>query len=154
MTTTTPATVVTNGVEVRPLTVSGCYEFTPRVLRDERGLFVSPLRQDPLTEVPGHPFPIARTDHSRSARGMMRGVHFSATPPGQAKYVHCSRGRGPDVVVDIRLGSPAFGAWDTVEMTPGPSARPTCRTAWLSTPYRADLEREIDPLVALAEAHR
>lgn len=162
VTTTTPATFVTNGVEVRPLAVSGCYEFTPLVFRDERGLFVSPLRQDALTEVLGHPFPIAQTNHSRSARGVMRGVHFSATPPGQAKYVHCSRGRGLDVVVDIRLGSPTFGAWDTVEMD-----TETFRAAYLpdgvghaflsleddtvmtylvSTPYRADLEREIDPL--------
>ncbi|MFE1951204.1 dTDP-4-dehydrorhamnose 3,5-epimerase family protein [Streptomyces sp. NPDC059524] len=165
MTTTTPGktgTTTSGGVEVRSLAVSGCFEFTPPVFRDERGLFVSPLQQQAFTDVLGHPFPIAQTNHSRSARGVMRGVHFPATPPGQAKYVHCSRGRGLDVVVDIRLGSPTFGAWDTVEMDTETFRAvyipdgvghaflaledDTVMTYLVSSPYRADLEREIDPL--------
>lgn len=59
---------------------------------------------------------MAQTNHSRSARGVLRGVHFTTTPPGQAKYVHCARGRALDVVVDIRLGSPTFGAYEAVEL--------------------------------------
>ena len=47
---------------------------------------------------------------------MVRGIHFTATPPGQAKYVYCPKGRVRDLVLDIRVGSPTFGAWDVVEL--------------------------------------
>lgn len=57
---------------------------------------------------------MAQTNHSRSRRGVVRGVHFTATPPGTAKYVYCARGRALDIVVDIRVGSPTFGRWDAV----------------------------------------
>ncbi len=45
---------------------------------------------------------------------MLRGIHFADVPPGQAKYVTCARGAALDVAVDIRVGSPTFGQWDTV----------------------------------------
>ena len=45
---------------------------------------------------------------------MLRGVHFADVPPGQAKYVTCLSGSVLDVVIDIRVGSPTFGAWDSV----------------------------------------
>ena len=47
---------------------------------------------------------------------MLRGLHFADTPPGQAKYVYCSRGAVLDVVVDLRTGSPTCGAWDAAEL--------------------------------------
>ena len=49
-----------------------------------------------------------------SAKGVVRGIHFSDVPPGQAKYVTCVAGAVLDVVVDIRVGSPTFGRWDSV----------------------------------------
>ena len=49
-----------------------------------------------------------------SAAGVLRGIHFSDVPPGQAKYVTCVRGAVLDVAVDIRVGSPTFGQWDSV----------------------------------------
>ena len=49
-----------------------------------------------------------------SAPGVLRGIHFSDVPPGQAKYVTCVAGAVLDVVVDIRVGSPTFGQWDSV----------------------------------------
>jgi dTDP-4-dehydrorhamnose 3,5-epimerase len=49
-----------------------------------------------------------------SAAGVLRGLHFAALPPSQAKYVTCLSGSVFDVIVDIRLGSPTFGRWDSV----------------------------------------
>ena len=51
---------------------------------------------------------------SVSARGVLRGIHFADVPPGQGKYVTCVRGAVLDVAVDIRVGSPTFGRWDSV----------------------------------------
>lgn len=103
-------------MESRALAVEGAVEFTPEVFRDDRGLFVSPFQEPAFRAATGHRHVLAQTNHNRSARGVVRGVHFTLTPPGQAKHVHCARGRALDVVVDLRVGSPTFGAWDAVEM--------------------------------------
>ncbi|WNZ13268.1 dTDP-4-dehydrorhamnose 3,5-epimerase [Streptomyces sp. 11x1] len=104
-------------MKARPLTVEGAVEFTPRVFPDDRGKFVSPYQEAAFTEAHGAPlFPVAQTNHSVSRRGVVRGVHYTAAPPGTAKYVYCARGRALDIVVDIRVGSPTFGRWDTVLM--------------------------------------
>jgi GNAT superfamily N-acetyltransferase len=67
----------------------------------------------------GHPlFAPAQISHSRSRRGVVRGVHYTATPPGMAKLVHCPQGRALDFIVDLRTGSPAFGRWESVELDP------------------------------------
>ncbi|MFW5418965.1 dTDP-4-dehydrorhamnose 3,5-epimerase family protein [Nocardiopsis sp. CNT-189] len=102
-------------MSARPLEVEGAFEFTPKAFPDERGVFVAPFQEPAFAEAVGGPlFPVAQSNHSRSKRGVVRGVHFTATPPGTAKYVHCPRGRAIDVVVDIRTGSPTFGRWDSV----------------------------------------
>ncbi|MGW0815736.1 dTDP-4-dehydrorhamnose 3,5-epimerase family protein [Streptomyces viridiviolaceus] len=104
-------------MQVRKLNVEGAYEFTPRQFRDHRGLFVSPFQQEAFQQALGRPhFPVAQTNHSISRRGTVRGIHFTVTPPGTAKYVYCARGRALDIVVDLRVGSPTFGRWDAVEM--------------------------------------
>ncbi|MCC9711966.1 dTDP-4-dehydrorhamnose 3,5-epimerase [Streptomyces sp. MNU76] len=104
-------------MKARPLTVEGAVEFTPRVFPDDRGKFVSPYQEAAFTEAHGAPlFPVAQTNHSVSRRGVVRGVHYTAAPPGTAKYVYCARGRALDIVVDIRVGSPTFGRWDAVLM--------------------------------------
>lgn len=103
----------------RELRVEGAVEFTPPVFPDERGLFVSPFQGPAFEEALGHPlFPVAQSNHSRSRKGVVRGVHFTATPPGVAKYVYCPQGRALDIVVDLRVGSPTFGTWDAVELNP------------------------------------
>lgn len=105
-------------VEVRELEVAGAYEFTPKVFSDHRGLFVTTYQDSVFAAVLGRPFPVAQAAHSRSRRGVVRGVHFTTTPPGVAKHVHCARGRALDFVVDLRVGSPTFGRWDSVELDP------------------------------------
>ncbi|UUV34768.1 dTDP-4-dehydrorhamnose 3,5-epimerase family protein [Amycolatopsis roodepoortensis] len=104
-------------MQARKLAVEGAIEFTPRVFPDDRGLFVSPYQEEAFIEAHGGPlFPVAQTNHSRSKRGVVRGIHYTVTPPGTAKYVYCPRGKALDIVVDIRVGSPTFGKWDAVLM--------------------------------------
>lgn len=104
-------------MQVRELKISGAFEFVPSVFPDDRGLFVAPFQESAFLDAVGHPLRVAQTNHSESRRGVVRGVHFADTPPGQAKYVHCPRGRLLDVVVDLRVGSPTFGEWDAVELS-------------------------------------
>jgi dTDP-4-dehydrorhamnose 3,5-epimerase len=101
-------------VEIRALAVPDSYVFDLIPHGDARGRFTEWYRADRVTEAVGHALPLAQANHSVSARGVLRGVHFSAVPPGQAKYVYCPAGRVLDVVVDLRVGSPTFGAHDTV----------------------------------------
>ncbi|MCK0516997.1 dTDP-4-dehydrorhamnose 3,5-epimerase family protein [Williamsia sp. DF01-3] len=97
---------------IEPLSIDGAWEITPKKFGDPRGLFMEAFRGDLLAEVIGHPFDLQQANLSVSAAGVLRGVHFADVPPGQAKYVSCPRGAIFDVVVDIRVGSPTFGAWD------------------------------------------
>lgn len=103
-------------MQVRALAVRDAYEFTPRAFPDDRGLFVAPFQEPVFAETVGHPLRIAQTNHSVSRKGVIRGVHFADTPPGQAKYVYCAQGALLDVVVDLRVGSPTFGMWDAVRL--------------------------------------
>ncbi|GAA0547146.1 dTDP-4-dehydrorhamnose 3,5-epimerase family protein [Actinomadura livida] len=97
-------------MDARELAVKGVLEFSPRVFRDDRGLLVSHYQEEALVVARGRPlFPVAQTLHTESRRGVVRGVHYTATPPGAAKYVYCSRGEALDILVDIRVGSPTFG---------------------------------------------
>ncbi|WP_447004217.1 dTDP-4-dehydrorhamnose 3,5-epimerase family protein [Saccharothrix isguenensis] len=104
-------------MQARELKISGAFEFTPSVFPDDRGLFVAPFQETAFVAAVGHPLRVAQTNHSESRRGVVRGVHFADTPPGQAKFVYCPRGRLLDVVVDLRVGSPTFGEWDVVELS-------------------------------------
>jgi dTDP-4-dehydrorhamnose 3,5-epimerase len=101
-------------VQIRPLTVPGSWEITPRQFADERGRFLEWFRDPTFVAAVGHRLDLAQANCSVSQRGVLRGIHFADVPPGQAKYVSCVRGAVLDVVVDIRVGSPTFGAWDSV----------------------------------------
>lgn len=83
---------------------------------DERGFLVETYRADVWRElgVPVEEF--VQDNHSRSARGTIRGLHFQ-TDPGQAKLVRCSRGAIFDVAVDVRRDSPSFGHWEGHELS-------------------------------------
>jgi dTDP-4-dehydrorhamnose 3,5-epimerase len=103
-------------VKFRELSIPGAFEVTPQQHGDPRGLFMEWYRFDKLSEVVGHPLRLAQGNLSVSAKGVVRGVHFADVPPGQAKYVSCVRGAVLDVVVDLRVGSPAFGKWEFVRL--------------------------------------
>jgi epimerase EvaD len=102
-------------MRARRLAVDGAFEFTPQTFPDQRGLFVSPFQEPAFVGAVGHPlFPVAQTNFSLSQRGVLRGLHFTATPPGTAKYTCCVRGQALDIVFDLRSGSPTYGKWDAV----------------------------------------
>ncbi len=102
-------------MKTRKLAVEGALEFTPQIYRDHRGLFLSPYQEATFLTAHHKPlFPVAQTNHSESHRGVVRGIHYTLTPPGTAKYVYCPRGEALDIVIDIRVGSPTFGQWDAV----------------------------------------
>jgi len=103
-------------VHTRPLSIPGALEFTPEQYRDDRGLFFENYRFESLEEHIGHPFTVRQGNTSVSRRGTVRGIHYALVPPGQAKYVTCARGAVLDYVVDLRVGSPAFGTWDAVRL--------------------------------------
>lgn len=103
-------------VNVRELSIAGAWEFRPPVFPDRRGLFVAPFQGEAFCAAVGHPLRLGQTNHSVSARGVLRGVHFADVPPGQAKYVYCPRGALLDIVVDVRVGSPTFGRHEAVRL--------------------------------------
>jgi epimerase EvaD len=103
-------------MQVRELAVSDAYEFSPRSFPDSRGLFVAPYQEEAFVSAVGFPLHVAQTNHSVSKRGVIRGLHYADTPPGQAKYVYCPSGALLDVVVDLRVGSPTFGEVDSVRV--------------------------------------
>ena len=98
----------------RELEVPGAWEVTPQPISDDRGLFLEYFRSTQFSETTGHHFELAQANCSVSAAGVVRGIHFADVPPGQAKYVTCARGAVIDIVVDIRVGSPTYGRWDSV----------------------------------------
>jgi dTDP-4-dehydrorhamnose 3,5-epimerase len=101
-------------MQIRPLSVPGAFEMTPRQFGDDRGTFLEWFKDGVFAEATGHRLDLAQANCSVSQRGVLRGVHFADVPPGQGKYVTCVRGAVLDVAVDIRVGSPTFGQWDSV----------------------------------------
>lgn len=100
-------------MQVRELKIAGSYEFTPRQFPDSRGSFAEWYQIEKLEEAVGHGLELRQANISRSARGVLRGIHY-VDLPGQGKYVTCAYGAVLDYVVDIRIGSPTFGQWDSV----------------------------------------
>jgi dTDP-4-dehydrorhamnose 3,5-epimerase len=100
-------------MDFRAMSIADAYVFTPRQHHDERGVFLEFFTVGSLTEALGHGMPLAQANCSVSKRGTLRGIHFAQLPPGQAKYVTCAAGAVLDVVVDLRVGSPTFGTWDS-----------------------------------------
>ena len=98
----------------RELAVPGAWEITPALFGDSRGAFFEWFTTQAFSDMTGHRFDIRQANCSVSAKGVLRGLHFAQLPPSQAKYVTCLKGSVFDVVVDIRVGSPTYGAWDAV----------------------------------------
>jgi dTDP-4-dehydrorhamnose 3,5-epimerase len=86
----------------------------PTVHGDHRGFFHETYRRNVLTEL-GVGDEFVQDNHSRSGRGIVRGMHFQVGD-GMAKLVRCARGSILDVVVDLRRGSPTFGEWEAFEL--------------------------------------
>lgn len=152
---------MTTGTPWRELSIPGAWEITPTLHRDSRGAFYEWFTDAGFTAMAGHRFDLRQANCSVSAAGVLRGLHFAQLPPSQAKYVTCLRGAVFDVVVDIRVGSPTYGQWDSVllddvdrrsiylaeGLAHGFVALQDESTVMYlcSTPYAPDREHTIDP---------
>ncbi|NWO57314.1 dTDP-4-dehydrorhamnose 3,5-epimerase [Chromohalobacter israelensis] len=83
----------------------------PRVFGDERGFFFESFNQRQFDEAVGHHVEFVQDNHSRSTKGVLRGLHYQLPPFAQGKLVRVVRGEVFDVAVDIRKNSPTFGQW-------------------------------------------
>jgi NDP-hexose 5-epimerase len=144
--------------------VPGAFVLTPQHLTDARGSFYESFRVDELEAAVGAPFRPRQVNFSVSAANTLRGLHGVAVPPGQAKLVTCVRGAVRDMVVDLRIGSPTFGAFTCTELEadsgrsvyvpPGvlhgflALADDTCISYVLSTAHVPGTQVDIDPLDA------
>lgn len=96
-------------MKVHETSLPGVLLIEPRVFRDDRGFFLESFRDERFAEH-GLPTHFRQDNHSRSSRGVLRGLHYQLTRP-QGKLVTAIRGELFDVAVDIRVGSPTFGQW-------------------------------------------
>jgi dTDP-4-dehydrorhamnose 3,5-epimerase len=148
-------------MNLRELEIAGLYVAESRVFGDERGYFREWFKSSDFEAV-GLSFATEQSNLSFSTRNVVRGLHYSLAPRGQAKVVTCVFGTLDDVIVDIRVGSPTFGTVVTVPLAadegttvvlPAGVAHGFCVTSdtaalsyLLSSPYDAAHELEINPL--------
>lgn len=83
----------------------------PRVFGDERGFFFESFNQRAFEEATGVSVNFVQDNHSRSSKGVLRGLHYQLPPKAQGKLVRVVQGEVFDVAVDIRKSSPTFGKW-------------------------------------------
>ena len=95
--------------------LSDCIIIEPKVYCDDRGFFLETFQAERYATV-GITLPFVQDNHSRSSKGVLRGLHFQKTKP-QGKLVRVVRGEVYDVAVDIRLGSPTYGRWEAVVLS-------------------------------------
>lgn len=142
------------------LAIPGVYVVESPVWADDRGYFREWFRLPEFLAV-GYDFDVAQANLSWSTRNVVRGLHYSLAPEGQAKVVTCVYGELDDVIVDIRVGSPTFGRVETVPLgadqgrtvlLPVGVAHGLCVTGesatiayLLSSPFNAVFELEVDP---------
>ncbi len=95
--------------------IDGAWLIKPRVFGDERGFFMESWNARAFAEA-GLDFAFVQDNHSRSARGVLRGLHFQSPNP-QGKLVRVASGAVFDVIVDVRRSSPSFGKWFGAELS-------------------------------------
>ena len=98
------------------LAISEVVLLEPKVFGDARGFFFESFNQRAFREATGLDVPFVQDNHSRSARGVLRGLHYQVKQP-QGKLVRVARGRVFDVAVDVRRSSPTFGRWVGAELS-------------------------------------
>jgi dTDP-4-dehydrorhamnose 3,5-epimerase len=150
------------GMILDALSIDGAWTFSPSIHCDNRGSFHECFRGAEFAASLGYHFSLSQANCSVSHRGVIRGVHFTDVPPGQAKYVMCLSGAVTDVVVDLRTGSPAFGQWEAVRLDDQErravflseglghgfcALTPEATVVYLcSTPYAPGIEHGVHPL--------
>jgi dTDP-4-dehydrorhamnose 3,5-epimerase len=103
-------------MNVIPTAIDGALILEPRVFGDARGFFMESHNRRAFAEATGQDVDFVQDNHSRSRKGVLRGLHYQIQQP-QGKLVRVVNGAVYDVAVDIRRGSPTFGRWAGVELT-------------------------------------
>lgn len=93
------------------LTIPDVILFTPKVFGDERGFFLESFNQQVFEQVTGLKRNFVQDNHSKSQKGVLRGLHYQVPPKAQGKLVRVVEGEVFDVAVDIRKNSATFGQW-------------------------------------------
>ena len=102
--------------EFEKLEIDGVILVKPKCFGDNRGFFMESYKKSEFV-AGGIDIDFVQDNHSKSAKGVLRGLHYQALPKPQAKLVRCSRGRVYDVAVDLRKDSQTFGKWLKVELS-------------------------------------
>ena len=103
-------------MKVIPTTIPDVLIIEPQVFGDERGFFMESFNQQRWEQETGRTRPFVQDNHSRSGRGVLRGIHYQIKQP-QGKLVRVAAGEVYDVAVDLRRSSPTFGRWVGVMLT-------------------------------------
>jgi len=103
-------------MKVTPTAIPDALVLEPKVFGDARGFFMESFNQQAFDEAIGCHVDFVQDNHSRSSKGVLRGLHYQIQQP-QGKLVRCVRGAVFDVAVDVRKSSPNFGKWVGVELT-------------------------------------
>jgi dTDP-4-dehydrorhamnose 3,5-epimerase len=104
-------------MELTPLSIQDAWVATSPVWSDDRGFFREWFKSADIVATTGIDFGVQQANISSSARGVVRGIHYSLAPVGQAKWVTCVSGAVRDVIVDIRPGSATYGRYEVVELS-------------------------------------
>ena len=104
-------------MKVTPTALDGVLILEPKVFGDERGFFLESFNQRVFDEAVGRHVEFVQDNHSRSQRGVLRGLHYQLPPHEQGKLVRVVSGAVFDVAVDMRRSSPTFGRWVGVELS-------------------------------------
>ena len=104
-------------MNVERTAIDGVFILQPKVFGDSRGFFMESFNQQRFDEAVGRPIAFVQDNHSRSTRGVLRGLHYQLGPHAQGKLVRVTQGSVFDVAVDLRRSSSTFGHWVSVELT-------------------------------------
>ncbi|MGY4830584.1 dTDP-4-dehydrorhamnose 3,5-epimerase [Sphaerotilaceae bacterium SBD11-9] len=104
-------------MKVTKTAIEGVLILEPKVFGDERGFFMESFNQKTFDEAVGLHADFVQDNHSRSTKGVLRGLHYQRPPHAQGKLVRVTQGTVFDVAVDIRRNSPTYGQWVGVELS-------------------------------------
>lgn len=100
----------------KPLSLEGIIVLQPQIYEDDRGHFYESYNQKKFQELTGLNLSFVQDNHSRSSKGVLRGLHYQLPPKGQGKLIRVIHGEILDVVVDIRKSSANFGKWISLKL--------------------------------------
>jgi dTDP-4-dehydrorhamnose 3,5-epimerase len=98
-------------MKVTPLTIPDLLLIEPEVFGDDRGFFFESFNQNQFEKATGRKINFVQDNHSKSVKGVLRGLHYQLPPKAQGKLVRVIQGEVFDVAVDLRQSSPTFGKW-------------------------------------------